>query len=201
MSQNMISTERDAGANNTTKGAKISRSTKEVRVWNSSIHSEYVFDFTMEEVWPHFINYKSWMDTFSFETLNDEPNSVGELVKTTAKGEWSMVDKITGAPIPNYHYAETIVVVPPAYYTVKVFAEKGGSYGVDDYVGFDNFTLVKESEGRTLAIIAANSEYKSSKHSDDDIAMMKEKASCEVDKKLSRYWENLRNMVENGSCK
>lgn len=179
--------------------AKVSRNTKEVRTWNFSIHSQCVFDFTAEEVWPHFINYKGWMDTFRFETLNGEPNKVGELVKTTAKGEWSMTDDITGAPVPNYHYAETIVAVPPSHYAVKVFAEKGGSYGVDDYVGFDNFILVKEPDGKTRAIIAGNLEYRSSKHSEQEISAMIEATSVEVDKKLPRYWENLRKMIENES--
>ena len=60
-------------SNNTAKPlatAEVSRNTKEVRTWNFSIHSQTVFDFTVEEVWPHFINYKGWMDTFTFETIS-----------------------------------------------------------------------------------------------------------------------------------
>lgn len=191
-------TETNLTPNPSTK-TNVSRNTKEVRTWNFSIHSQYVFDFTAEEVWPHFINYKAWMDTFTFETLRGEPDNVGELVKTTAKGEWSMVDDITGAPIPNYHYAETIVAVPPSHYTVKVFAERGGSYGVDDYMGFDNFILVKEPGGKTRAIIAGNLEYRSSRHTEEEILAMIESTSVEVNKKLPKYWDNLRKLIESVS--
>ena len=110
-----------------------------------------------------------------------------------------MIDDITGAPVPNYHYAETIVAVTPSHYAVKVFAEKGGSYGVNDYMGFGNFILTIEPGLKTRAFIAGNLEYRSSKHSAEEILAMIETTSVEVDKKIPGYWENLLKLIESKS--
>ena len=166
-------------------------------IFHMSYHSEFVFDYPAEKVWPHFLDFRKWMTDFNFETLKGSELSEGWLVKTiagpTALSTWPELP-----PEPHYHYTDILRVTPFKHFALKVYSEKNGSYGAI-YTGFDTYTLVPLSNGKTMAIFDANSEYQLPDMPDEALQKLDEDFHKSLDPRMANYWNNLLGVVKDNS--
>jgi hypothetical protein len=113
---------------------------------------DLVIDRPVSEVWEQFLDIGSWVTSHRIEEVGEPRRTLGAITRVSPRQE--VVENIEGdgpaIPLPHHHYCKIIKFVPEQQYVLKTYSEQGGSYGMDQFVAFDDSRFYTE-DGRTRA--------------------------------------------------
>ena len=163
---------------------------RDAEYYEFTYYSETIIDAPIEKVWPHALNTRGWLNDLHTETVAGEVGKVGHIERVTHP---SKIDD--DLSLRNYHYDKLIEVVPNKLFTLKVFSEKGGSYGGLENMSFDTFILT-ENNGKTKVSLVYNAEHPRDGKTDLEIQAGNEAGKKGFDKRFVNFWMKLKNLVE-----
>jgi len=142
---------------------------EETAVANGTYEIEIVIDAPVAKVWHQFLDIGSWVTSHKIEEVGDLRRTLGALTRVSPRED--VVKNIAAlVPLPHHHYCKIIKFVPEQQYVLKTHAEKGGSYGMDDFIAFDD-TRFHAVDGKTSMTFTLFSHFKGALVGDDPDAM------------------------------
>lgn len=123
-----------------------------MHAYDASFTVQITFNHPAAEVWPHILNFKSWMTDYHFDMTSGEEHNEGAIIKATA------INCSDDVPKAHHKFVRIVRIVPKKVLVLKVFSAEGGSLGDKDYVVFDTFNLV-EHNGKTTVVINCSGEF------------------------------------------
>lgn len=101
---------------------------------------ELVIDAPVSKVWDQFVDIGSWVTSHRIEEVGDLRRTLGAVTRVSPREE--VVDELgvgdSAIPLPHHHYCRIIKFVPERQYVLKTYAERGGSYGFEEFLAFDD---------------------------------------------------------------
>lgn len=174
--------------------ASESKHWRDVEYYDVTYYTETIIDAPVNKVWPHALNTKGWLNDLRTETVFGQVGKVGHVERVAHP---SIFDD--DLALRNYHYDKLTEVIPNKLFTLKVFSEKGGSYGSgEENVSFDTFILT-ESNGKTKVSLIYNAEHTRGGKSDEEIKRENENMKKAFDKRFVAFWMKLHKLVESSS--
>lgn len=108
---------------------------------NHHYEVDIVIDRPVKVVWKQFLDMGSWVTSHDFVQITGERGGLGSVMRIALKNA-----QARGLHPPFYHYSKTIAVFPERRWLLKIYYEKGGSYGVARCTSFDDFQFVRSGE-------------------------------------------------------
>ena len=144
---------------------------------------ELILDASVEEAWPHVINYPSWQNYSIVRHVSGAPGAEGEVV---------LLKKEEVGDCPPY-YARTITVDPPRRIIWKTFPPEGS-----DYFGIVDFRL-SDAQGKTRFTFSMLYEFVRAFQSDSEVAEFRRQQDAGVEAMLASVLPKLKSRIENRS--
>lgn len=165
---------------------------RDVEYYDKHHYYEAIIDHPVEKVWRHVLNIKGWLNRNDTETIAGEPLKVGHISKVYPKKLGDDVDK------PHYNFYKLAEVIPNKLLTLKIYSEKGGSYGspIED-ISFETIFL-SEIGGKTKVSLIYNQEKIRNGLTDKEIEKIQKNNKKYLANVVAKYWENLKQSIENG---
>ena len=148
----------------------------------------------VERVWPHALNIGGWMGDHRLEPLDGRPGEVGFFEKVIPHG--------LGAEfaLPHHHLYGIADVVPYKQISLEVFAEKGGSYGIErEWIGFDTILLVDLGSSTKVIVLLLVVHLGQRPDASPSLAERQHAEDVATRAQLERYFNNLHCMVNDAT--
>lgn len=158
------------------------------------LYVETVLDYPVEEVWPHALQIGKWMTDHRLETIAGEAGTVGHFERVFMRGVGPEV------PEPHYHLYGIAEIIPLKLIAMEVFPEIGGSYGkTREWVMFDSMQFT-DVGGRThIGFLLVDMQVGRGEAKGPQKRQDEEHEREMIRERLGRFFENLRQLVSNGS--
>jgi hypothetical protein len=113
-------------------------------VANGVYEIEIVIDAPVAHVWEQFLDVGSWVTSHRIEEVGDLRRTLGAITRVSPREDVVKNVEAQGPaiPLPHHHYCKIIKFVPEEQYSLKTYAEKGGSYGLEEFLAFDDSRFV-----------------------------------------------------------
>ena len=160
---------------------------EDLSVYSDHYEVEVLINRPISQVWKQYVDIPSWVITHRIETVSGEPGTVGSITRVAFKRAQEM-----GMPPPHYHYCKLIKLVPERRWVLKTYAEKGGSYGCQEFHTFDEGRVSAVDSQTTLVTFNLFSEIKAE-------AIARDPGGMNLDASrdgMQRNLENLKKVVE-----
>ena len=153
--------------------------------------SRTIIDHPVEKVWPHLLDFSSWMTDFEAKPIIGGRilHREGEVLKVT---NTAAVKAKLETP---YHFSKTLKIRPLEQVGIKVFTAEGGSYGGANYQGVDTLSVV-DLGGKTLVIFNVYAEFQLPPMTEEERQVRDEQGTAGMEEKILRYWGNLNSLVD-----
>src|SRR4051812_21858812 len=133
---------------------------------------ELVIDAPLADVWGQFLDIGSWVTSHKIEEVGELRRTLGAVTRVSPKEE--TVEDLgadgPAIPLPHYHYCRIIKFLPEQQYVLKTYAETGGSYGLEEFLAFDDSRFYAV-DGKTTATFTLYAHMKGALVANDADAM------------------------------
>ena len=165
---------------------------------DSTYHVEITIERPAKEIWPFFVNMRSWIKNYKFETIEGEVNKEGEVIKLTPLYDHASFKNPNKATHKNYYFRKNILIVPLKKIVFKVYPDDdGGAFGMNDFIVYYTLMLV-ENSGVTTLTVDRVVEIEIPVLNDNEVKELKEQSQpkkASDEKSNSEWWEhNLRGL-------
>lgn len=168
---------------------------EDAAVANGTYEIEIVIDAPVANVWQQFLDIGSWVTSHKIEEVGDVRRTLGAVTRVSPREDVVKNIEADGpaVPLPHHHYCKIIKFVPEQQYVLKTYAEKGGSYGLEDFIAFDDTRFVA-ADGKTNMTFTLFSHFKGTLVADDPDAMIRSMDGSRAG--MVENLENLKRLVE-----